>query len=153
VCQERFNRVDYPILECRIIEAYRRWHLRSLTVEVNGVGRGVIDLLREEGLNIIPFLTSNSTKQALIQNLQVAFEREEIRILNDEVLKNELLNFEERRLASGSFQYGAPGGQHDDSVMALAIAWDGLQAGERRFEGVVIEGEDPVEEMDRKEEM
>lgn len=58
---------------------------------MNGVGRGVIDHLREEGLNIIPFLTSNSTKQALIQNLQVAFEQEEIRVLKDEVLKNELL--------------------------------------------------------------
>lgn len=31
-----------------------------------------------------------------------------------------------------------------------AVAWDGLQAKERRFEGVVIEGEDPIEEMDKK---
>jgi hypothetical protein len=124
--------------------------LKSLTVEVNGVGKGVIDHLREEGLNIIPFLTSNKSKQEIIQNLQVAFEREEIRVLDDERLKHELLSFESNRLATGGFQYKAPGGGHDDCVMALAIAWDSLRVMERRFEGVMIEGKDPVEEIDRE---
>jgi phage terminase large subunit-like protein len=152
VWQERFNRVDYPILERRIIETYHRWHLKSMTVEANGVGKGVIDHLREEGLNIIPFLTSNKSKQEIIQNLQVAFEREEIRVLDDERLKHELLSFESSRLASGGFQYKAPGGGHDDCVMALAIAWDSLRVQERRFEGVTIEGKDPVEEIDNQRE-
>jgi len=35
-------------------------------------------------------------------------------------------------------------------VMALAIAWDNLQGEERRFEPIVIMGEDPIWEMDRK---
>jgi len=109
----------------------------------------VIDHLREEGLNIIPFLTSNKSKQEIIQNLQVAFEREEIRVLDDDYLKHELLSFESKRLVSGGFQYKAPAGGHDDCVMALAIAWDGLRMQERRFEGVMIEGKDPVEEIDR----
>ena len=74
VWQEHFNRVDYPTLERRIIETYHRWHLKSLTVEVNGVGKGVIDHLLEEELKIIPFLTSNKSKQEIIQNLQVARE-------------------------------------------------------------------------------
>ena len=56
------------------------------------------------------------------------------------------------------WKYGAPGGQHDDCVIlrncisghvAMAITWDSLQVQERRFEGVVIEGEDPVEEIDK----
>ena len=132
VWQERFNRVDYPLLEKRIADCYRRWQLKSLTIEVNGIGRGVIDHLRTDGLNIIPFLTNNSSKQTIIQNLQIAFEREEITVLNNEVLKNELLNFEERRTPSGAFQYSAPSGQHDDCVMALAIAWDSLQVQERQ---------------------
>ena len=153
VWQERFNRVDYPILERRIIEIYHRWHLKSLTVEVNGVGKGVIDHLREEGLNIIPFLTSNKSKQEIIQNLQVAFEREEIRVLDDDYLKHELLSFESNRLASGGFQYKAPGGGHDDCVMALAIAWDSLRVQERRFAPLTIAGVDPVEDIDRESEI
>jgi len=68
----------------------------------------------------------------------------------DPILKNELLNFEEKRTASGSFTYSAPRGQHDDCVMALAMAWDSLGMQERRFEPMMILGEDPVKEMDRE---
>ena len=149
VAQERFNRVDYPMLESRLKAAYERWRLKSLTVEVNGVGKGVVDHLRAEGLNIVPFLTNNASKGAIIQNLQLAFERDEIRILNDPILKIELLNFEEKRTASGAFTYSAPSGQHDDCVMALAMAWDSLGMQERRFEPMMILGKDPVEEMDK----
>ena len=153
VAQERFNRVDYPMLESRLKAAYERWRLKSLTVEVNGVGRGVVDHLRAEGLTIAPFLTNNASKQAIIQNLQLAFERDEIRILNDPILKNELLNFEEKRTASGLFTYSAPSGQHDDCVMALAMAWDSLGMQERRFEPMMILAEDPVKEMDRESQL
>ncbi len=58
------------------------------------------------------FLTNNASKQAIIQNLQLAFERDEIRILNAPILKNELLNFEEKRTASGLFSYNVFDGQH-----------------------------------------
>ena len=146
--QERFNRVDYPLLEQRIVSLYHRWHLKSLIVEVNGVGKGVVDHLRAEGLTIVPFLTNNASKQAVIQNLQLAFERDEIRILNDPILKNELLNFEEKRTASGAYTYSAPGGQHDDCVMALAMAWDGLHNQERRFPAILIKSDDPIEQID-----
>lgn len=148
VWMERFNRVDYPILESRLQALYKRWHLKSLTVEVNGVGRGVIDHLRAEGLNIVSFQTNQASKQALIQKLQMPFEQEAIRVLNDPVLKLELLNFEARQLPSGAFQYRAPAGMHDDCVMALALAWDSLTGQERRFKPLVIMGEDPVREMD-----
>ena len=71
-------------------------------------------------------------------------------MLDNDYLKHELLSFESSRLASGGFQYKAPAGGHDDCVMALAIAWDSLREQERRFEGVMIEGKDPVEEIDKK---
>lgn len=148
VHQERFNRVDYPILEARIIGLYRKWGLKSIKIETNGVGQGVIDHLRREGVMVIPFITNNSTKQAIIQNLQVAFELGTIRVLNDRQLKNELLNYEEKRTPSGAYVYNAPRGQHDDCVMALAIAWDNLQGEERRFEPIVIMGEDPVVQIE-----
>jgi len=149
VHQERFNRVDYPILEARIIGIYKRWHLKSIKIEVNGIGQGVIDHLRREGIMVIPFMTNNSTKQAIIQNLQVAFEQNSIKVLNDRQLKNELLNYEEKRTQTGAYIYNAPKGQHDDCVMALAIAWDNLQGEERRFEPIVIFNKDPMKEIDK----
>jgi len=128
VHMDRFNRVDYPVLIDRLASTYARWHLTNMTIEANSIGRPVIDHMVERGLSITPFTTTNSTKQSIIQGLQSAFEHGDIQVINDPVLVGELLSFESKRSPSGSFQYSAPDGMHDDTVMSLAIAWHGLQA-------------------------
>jgi hypothetical protein len=35
-----------------------------------------------------------------------------------------LLSYESRKTASGAITYNAPAGMHDDTVMAMAMAWD-----------------------------
>ena len=126
VFMDRFNRVDYPVLIDRLESTYRRYHTTSMVVESNSIGRPVIDELVSRGLNIVPFTTTSATKQSIIQSLQSAFENGQIRILNDPILIGELLSFESKRNASGSFSYSAPPGMHDDCVMSLAIAWYGV---------------------------
>ena len=126
---DRFNRVDYPVLIDRLEAVYHRYHLTSMVVESNSIGRPVIDELVTRGLNIIPFTTTSATKQSIIQNLQAAFENGQIRILNNPVLVGELLSFESKRNASGGFSYSAPDGMNDDCVMSLAIAWYGVNSG------------------------
>jgi phage terminase large subunit-like protein len=123
---DRFNRVDYNLLIDRLESVYKRWGLRTMKVESNSIGQPVIDALKGRGLAIIPFMTTSSTKQVLIQNLQAAFENGAIGIINNPVLIGELLSFESKRNASGSFSYSAPAGMHDDTVMSLAIAWDAI---------------------------
>ena len=124
---DRFNRVDYPVLIDRLESVYKRYNLSSMIVESNSIGRPVIYELVARGLNIVPFLTTSATKQGIIQNLQSAFENGQILVLDDPVLIGELLSFESKRNASGSFSYSAPDGMHDDCVMSLAIAWSGMQ--------------------------
>ena len=124
VYMDRFNRVDYNVLIDRLEAIYQRWHLTTMKIESNSIGQPVIDQLYSRGLSIIPFTTTNATKQVIIQNLQAAFEHDELAIINDPVLVNELLSFESKRNPSGSFAYSAPEGMHDDCVMSLAIAWD-----------------------------
>jgi len=119
--------VDYPVLIGRLEAIYKRYSLTSMVVESNSIGRPVIDELVARGLNIVPFTTTSATKQSIIQNLQSAFENGQIRVLNEPVLVGELLSFEAKRNASGSFAYSAPDGMHDDCVMSLAIAWSGMQ--------------------------
>lgn len=126
VYMDRFNRVDYPVLIDRLESVYKRYNLTAMVVEANSIGRPVIDELVTRGLNIVPFTTTSATKQAIIQGLQSAFENAQIRILDDPVLVGELLSFEAKRNASGSFSYSAPSGMHDDCLMSLAIAWHGL---------------------------
>jgi len=129
VFMDRFNRVDYPVLINRLESTYRRYNLTSMVVESNSIGRPVIDELVARGLNIVPFTTTSATKQSIIQNLQSAFENGQILVLNEPVLIGELLSFESKRNASGSFSYSAPAGMHDDCVMSLAFAWHGVSRG------------------------
>lgn len=126
VWMDRFNRVDYPVLEDRILSAYRRWHLDGMVVESNSMGQGVIDHLREHDLNIIAFTTTSVSKQDVIQRLQSVLEHGLIKIINDPVLVGELLSYESKRTNSGNYTYSAPEGQHDDCVMSLAFAVYGI---------------------------
>jgi hypothetical protein len=57
-----------------------------------------------------------------IEALALVLERGDIRILNDPVLVSELAAYQAERLPSGMTRYGAPSGQHNDTVMALAMA-------------------------------
>ena len=126
VYMDRFNRVDYPVLEDRLAAVYDRWQLQSMTIEANSIGRPVIDHMLERGLSVRSFTTTSATKQSVIQGLQSAFEHGNIRIIDDPILIGELLSFESKRNPSGSFSYSAPDGMHDDTVMSLAIAWDAI---------------------------
>lgn len=126
VAMDRFNRVDYPVLEDRIAAAYSKWKLMGMVIEENSIGRGVIDHLQNRGLNLIPFTTTNTSKHGIIQSLQSAFEHGQIKILDNPVLVGELLSFESKKTTSGNFTYSAPDGQHDDCVMSLALAWYAL---------------------------
>ena len=67
---------------------------------------------------------TNQSKANMIQSLLLAFEQSKIKILNDPILIGELQAFEETRLPGGGLRYAAPVNDHDDCVMALALAWD-----------------------------
>ena len=68
-------------------------------------------------------MTTIATKTVIIETLALAFERGDVRILADPVLIGELQAYEMERLPSGLMRYSAPEGMHDDTVMALALAW------------------------------
>ena len=56
----------------------------------------------------------------------MAFERGTITIPNDPALIGELQAFEAKALPSGLTRYSGPEGSHDDTVISLALAWQGL---------------------------
>jgi phage terminase large subunit-like protein len=123
VAMDRSNRVDYTI-QCERLKALaEQWQPKQIIAEQNSVGQPVIEQLDRDGLPIQPFTTTNARKAQAIEALALAFERGEIRILNDPVLVSELVAYQAERLPSGLLRYGAPGSQHDDAVMALAMAW------------------------------
>ena len=70
------------------------------------------------------FYTTAVSKPPLIQSLRLAFEQNSLKIIADNTTISELESFTENRsIITGNPQYGAPAGMHDDTVIALALAW------------------------------
>jgi hypothetical protein len=126
---ERFNQIDYEIQVGRLQALTERFRPTALVVERNSIGEPLVERLSRMGLPVQPFMTTNSTKAAVIEGLALALERRELAILDDAQLVAELQAYEMERLPSGLWRYGAPEGMHDDMVMALALAWYGAGRG------------------------
>lgn len=125
VDMDRSNKVEYTTQRGRLKALCERFKPVSVIAESNAMGEPIIEQLRREGIPVRPFLTTNATKAEVVDQLALAFERKDIRVLNEPILINELQAFEMERLPSGLIRYGAPEGIHDDTVIALALAWHG----------------------------
>jgi phage FluMu gp28-like protein len=122
---DRFNRIDYDVQVGRLRVLADRFKPQSIVAESNSMGEPLIDSLKALGLPVHSFATTNASKKLAIDELALAFESGTIRIIPDPVLISELQAYETERLASGMLRYTAPSGMHDDTVMALALAWQG----------------------------
>jgi hypothetical protein len=124
---DRFRGIEYTIQRGRLQAFWQRLGGRAFILgEENNMGGVLIEQLQRDGLPVVGFNTTHSSKAAIIDSLCLAFERGIIKIPNDPVLIGELQSFEARPLPSGLMRYCAPEGLHDDCVMSLAIAWAGL---------------------------
>ncbi len=92
-----------------------------ILAEENSIGSVNIEALQAEGLPVRGFMTTSKSKAPLIDGLALAMEKEEIVLLNDPVLKHELMAYEMKRNSMG-WSYGAPSGSHDDTVIATALS-------------------------------
>lgn len=132
VATDRISQIDYHFQVGRLKAMAALFNPDVLVAEANAMGGPLIETLQREGLPVMPFYTTNSTKAEIIEGLGLAFERERIKILPKDVDKNlhlELGAFKASRTESGLIKYGAPDGMHDDDVMALALAWYGAESG------------------------
>lgn len=123
---DRFNQIDYQIQINRLWTLADKFKPTAIIAERNSMGEPLIEQLQRDGLPVTPFTTTNSTKAAIVDGLALAFERGDIKILNDPALIGELQAFEMERLPSGMLRYSAPEGMHDDMVMSLAMAWQAV---------------------------
>jgi hypothetical protein len=126
VAMDRSNQVDYTLQCGRLRALYDLWRPQQIIAEQNSIGQPLIEQLTRDGMRIQPFNTTNASKAQAVEALALAFERGDIRILNDAVLLSELTAYQAETLPSGLIRYTAPSGQHDDCVIALAIAWSAV---------------------------
>lgn len=129
VYMDRFNQIDYVVQSSRLKALNSRFKPVTIIAELNSMGQPLVDQLSMDGLPIQGFKTTSATKDQIIRALQGAFERDEVKILPDDVLISELQAYQQERTAAGLWKYGAPEGMHDDTVMALSMAWYGTSLG------------------------
>jgi phage FluMu gp28-like protein len=121
----RDNKQDWSYMINRVLEIVKKWKAR-LMVEVNGLGDVVFEQLKKQYQNTLPFVTSSKSKQDIIEALIVDFNTQAIQIPSRALFAP--LQFELEIFTytysprARSIQYTAPPGQHDDTVMSLAIA-------------------------------
>ncbi len=123
---DRFNQIDYAVQVGRLKALASRFHPLQIIAESNAMGEPVIEQMQRDGLPVVAFKTTHASKTTAIDGLAMAFEQGTIKIVNDPVLIGELQAYEMERLPSGMLRYAAPDGMHDDTVMALAIGWTGV---------------------------
>ena len=112
-----------------IIENIKKGYtIRTILVEKNGIGAVYIDYIRKSlqksNLTVQEFNTNNDSKRRIIEQLQAAFEHNDITIPNDPVLINELKRFE--AIVNPTTKVVRYEGKncHDDRVLSLAFAYE-----------------------------
>ena len=100
-----------------------------LVVEVNNQGLALTQELERIGAIFIPFTTTAQSKQEIILGLAADIQAEvpRVEIAETAPLPYEMSIYRYQRMPSGHYRYEAPAGEHDDTVMAAALARWGIQ--------------------------
>ena len=121
----RMRRLDWQLIIDSLITNLNKYKPYSL-LEVNGVGDPVFDLVRLKYSQIQPFVTTNQSKQQIIQGLILSCNEKTIKLPSIELCPSlhEQMNVftfdyspEKRQIV-----YHAHEGFHDDDVISLALA-------------------------------
>jgi len=123
---DRYNGVDYTLQRQRIIALAGQYPPTVIISEDNAMGRPNNEELRRAGLPVRGFHTGQGSKAQIIEDLAGALERSALLLLNDPTQITELESYEATRTAAGT-RYSAPDGMHDDTVMALALAYSAMR--------------------------
>lgn len=135
---EYFNNLT-PTQQIDRIEHILLKYLKQIVVvqtELNSLGTPLTDFLKEKPQistlkdKFIGFNTTNQSKNAIVQNLQIAFENNEINILDDAKQLNELATYSaEYNPKTRNVYYNAPQGLNDDICIALMLSYDAYKNG------------------------
>lgn len=124
---DRSNRIDYTLQVGRLQALCERYRPVVVIAEANSMGQAIIEQVQRAGIRVLSWTATQATKQQMIETLALAIEQGHVKLLSDPVQLAELQAFEATRTPSGLLRYAAPEGQHDDTVIALGLAWLGAR--------------------------
>lgn len=126
IYQDAWNKLDYNVIVQKVADVINHYKPIDTIVETNSIGDFFFDALKEKTKHkLTSFYTLNSNKNYIIENLILAFEKENIRILDNGDMVFELDNFTcTWNASSRTLKYAGRSGVHDDRVMSLAFAFE-----------------------------
>ena len=128
VFHDRFNQIDYMFQAQRIKEIFHRWNIKMGLLELNSIGQPMMEQLQREGLPVVGFDTTASSKPPLIEGGALEIEKGTLALIPDDVWTAELEAYERKVNAStGRSTYGAPAEFHDDTVIARMLMIKAMQ--------------------------
>jgi len=121
----RENLQDWSKMVQEIIVKIKKWNATAL-IEVNSIGDVVFELIKKSWSDTHPFVTSNKSKNEIIEGLAIDLNNGEVMIPSEKLfgpLSFELAVFEySYSPITRTIKYGAASPFHDDTVMSLSIA-------------------------------
>lgn len=121
----RKNKVEWTSIINELAQILNKYKPKQTLVECNGIGDVVFSMLKEKYKNLTPWITSNQSKQDIIEELIRCFQESTIKIPTKDLfpeLHLELSDFSfTYSTKSRKILYGARDG-HDDTIMSMAIA-------------------------------
>lgn len=121
ICIERWRHQEWNAILNAVISKLKEYNSPVVYVETNGVGQMPYEYIRTNYRGVTQaWVTSNDSKNNIIQKLILDFNTRGITIPDVDFLKDELDNFT-CEWKNGKPVYGGSNGFHDDSVMSLAI--------------------------------
>lgn len=142
VDRDRFNKIDYTFQAQRLHALCEKWQPEAVLTELNSIGSPIFEQLERRGLPVIGFQTTAQSKPPLIENLALAIEKAEWQFQADPVWTGELEAYERTvSPATGRSSYGAPAGQHDDTVIARSLmVWQAIQPDNTAIRQAPVQG-------------
>lgn len=148
---DRFNKLDWQFQVNRIKAATDRYNEAVILCDTTGAGEPVYESLCAAGCRVEPYPMTQRSKNDIINNLAMMLEQGEIVLpqpgLWPEGLE-ELEAFEYSVTEAGNVRTSAPSGQHDDCVIALALAsWQAknFHPSEAGVDGIVSSRPAPIQ--------
>lgn len=121
VYHERFNQISWERQTERIKAVANLYHC-PITMDSTGVGDPVYEACRKQGVNVVPFHFTNSSKENLIDALAMKIEAGSLSLMDIPAQTNELLAYQYELTPSRNVRMNAPAGMHDDCVIGLALS-------------------------------
>lgn len=113
----------YSRITGQVAQLHERMHFKKLLVDSTGLGSPIVETCKSLKLPADGYKFSQQTKQELLSNLLLSFEKKRITIPDDlNLISNLNCITAERNAFSGTLSFDHPSGTHDDLAYALAMA-------------------------------